>query len=303
MRRHAPSLGVAAALLLVGCGDPELHDDEPQEQVERSVCGLEVHEPPERAVVRKVELVGATDGVTRGVDLDGKNSVAGGPKVCNRLDMVDEQGRTGIDNGLAALLPTLEAATGGTEAIESAFQRAINEGAILIMINLQHFDHDPDTCFEVALSRGAGRPHIGTLGLIAPGQTFERDAEATANAATLAYEGTLLEGGVIEAGPFEMPLPMSISGFDLMLTLRRGVLRFTLDDDGMWRGIIAGAVSIPELLSVIDEIEDGTGLLATIRTLLPQVADLKDEAGTCSLLSLTLDFEAAPAFFYDDAPR
>jgi hypothetical protein len=158
-------------------------------------------------------------------------------------------------------------------------------------------DPGADQCVQVDLLRAKGEPTIGNLGLIEPGQTFERDDEAPSST-TL---GATIEDGVVTAGPLTLEIPMQISTFDLLLTIRDATLTFEIAEDGSMQGTIAGAIVVDEILELLDTIADGTALLDIIRRVVKQAADLErdPETGRCRRLSVALEFEATPAFFFE----
>lgn len=293
------SIAIAAVFFLFGCGEA-VDEPAPNEEVETELddhqCGP-AHEP-EMVVIRQIGFVGQEGGVTRGLDLDGRVSEPGDQETCGQADYVDAEGNAGIDNNFARLLPALEAATGGSEAVGSAIQRAINEGAVLVMIESQRYNGEvDDACVEVSLMRGAGRPTVGGDGLLVAGQTFDRDTEAPS---TTVADATM-EAGVLTAGPISLGLPMQISNFELFLTLEEATIQMWAADDGNFDGLISGTIVVAEIEKVLDTIEDGTQLLEVVRTVINNAADMDpDENGDCQRLSITLSFEAAPAFFYAD---
>jgi hypothetical protein len=293
---------VLLAAAAFGCGETDesanaaIAPNAATGEVDENACG--VAHPPEMVVIRRLDFVGATDGITDGLDLDGRISDAADSETCGQPDYSDPDGNPGIDNSFARLLPALEAATGGSEAVASAVQRAINNGDVLVMIETQRYNGEvDDSCVEVSLVRGDGRPTVGGDGLLVSGQTFDRDTDAPSS---FVPDATVADGRLM-AGPVSLELPMQIAQFDLFLTLEDAVIEMWPDEEGNFDGLISGAIVVAELETVLDEIEDGTDLVSVIRTVVRSRADMDpDENGDCQRLSITLRFEATPAFFFAD---
>lgn len=293
----------AALLALAACGPAEESDDEapgedePTEQLEQHICGAAAE--PRVAVLRQLNFVQAEGDTSPGVDLDGVASDSDDPKGCYKPDFTSPDGLEGVDNQFSRLIPAIET-VGGAEGFQSAIQRAINNGDVLLGIELTRLnDTQDDECVEVNLQRIADRPTVGALGLIEPGQTFDRDLEAPSSR----VEDAVLADGTLVAGPFDLELPMRISNFDLLVTIRDARLELELLEDGSMQGVLAGAIEIQEMLDLLDEIEDGTDLLKVIRRVLLRSADLApDDEGRCQRISLVAEVDAVPAFFFDDAP-
>jgi len=249
------------------------------------------------AVIRDLTFVRRDGDVSRGLDLDGRVSDARDPKGCFQKDFVDEDGNEGIDNQLALLVPAIEAV--GGQALESVVHRAINEGNVLLMLEMRRVD-DPenDACVQVDMLRGKGRPLIGNKDLIEPDQTFDVDEDAPREE----VDDATISDGLVTAGPFTLEIPANIAQFDIYLTLRDATLEYRVDQDGTLHGLIAGALVVDELMDILDTIEDGTDLIALIRKVIHDKADLSPDAdGNCQRLSVSLEFEATPAFLYADA--
>ena len=95
---------------------------------------------------------------------------------------------------------------------------------------------------------------------------------------------------------------MQIGNNQLLVTIFDAQIEAHVREDGSIEGMMAGAIEVAEILALLETIEDGTDLLGVIRSVLSRSADLdKDENGKCQKLSLAVDFQATPAFFYEDA--
>jgi len=236
------------------------------------------------------------DGVSAGFDLDGAASSGGGSDGCGVLDYTDPQGAFGVDNVFGSLMPTLEL----TEfvAVETLIHDAINTGELLLFTELMDVD-DPadDPCVDIQVGQGIGDPLVGTDDYLLRGQTFDRDPNSPGSW----IEDAELAGGAATGGPFDMGLPLQIFEKALLFNLQDGAFRAELLEDGSMRGYFGGGVSVDEILAVasFDGVDDG--LYDLMESLLGVAADLApDENGECTQISVTFEFTAVSAYFFDD---
>lgn len=290
----------AAILTTTACGPAEEPPPEQRVDARTLECGARQSRPL-RAVIRKLDFVGAQDSVARGLDLDGRVSERGDKEACGWRDFTDPDGNPGIDNQFALLLPIIRSVVG--DGFDAVILRAINEGAVLLMLDVDRRD-DPmeDACVEVHVRRALGRPTLGAHGFIEAGQTFDLDAEAASShiaAATLA-------DGWIEASPIQLQVPFELSGFELLISIADAKARFKIEEDGTMRGLIAGGIVVSDMLELLDTISANPTDRPLYELMGKQVvrhADLKplnDGTGACAQLSVVLEFEATPAFLFAD---
>jgi hypothetical protein len=284
---------LAAAGLAAACVEPTGAQDD------ADAFGTCADAPQRVAVMTGITFVRpGEDGTMDGFDLDGVATGQGEGGGCGVPDDVAPDGRTGIDNAVAKLLPALELTE--AQAIEEIVQEAINAGNLLIALRVRGLD-DPvsDGCVQVDVLRATGAPRVGAPGKINAGQTF--DVEPGAPSASL---GPIeLVDGVLEARDFSLELPVSILDAHVEVRLRDGALRIALDPSGGMHGLFAGAVPIADLLdtAAIENVNDE--VLALLTTLIGGVTDLApDDTGTCTAISATFAFEAVEAFLFDDPP-
>lgn len=151
-------------------------------------------------------------------------------------------------------------------------------------------------CLRVSLTRADGVPMVGADGLLEASQTLERNVEVEPGV----VEFATVADSEISAGPLDLWVPLQVDTYNLTLSVRQAVFRYSMMEDGSVRGIIEGALVIEEVREILREIEDGTDLLRVLERVLSQNADLApDSEGVCQQLSLTLGFEAVPAYFYE----
>ncbi|MCA9565386.1 MAG: hypothetical protein KC561_17935, partial [Myxococcales bacterium] len=105
-----------------------------------------------------------------------------------------------------------------------------------------------------------------------------------------------------EVGPFDFRIPVRMFFYDAYVTPTVATLRIDLQEDGVIRGIIGGGVPIQEIIAITDI--DGTGTVGDlIDDLSRRNADLAPDAnGDCTQISATIQFDAAPAYFFADSP-
>ena len=277
-------------LMLLGCGgQPEDASDADLE------CDGE--SDSQVMVMRMITFERATDdGVSDGFDLDHRVSVAGDPKGCFVADYVNFEGDEGIDNGFAQILPVLDLTEAA--AVEPLIQSSINAGDLLLTLQLVDLD-DPldDACVDVRVSAALGNPVIGADNLIIAGQTFEWDRAADSQQAL----GASIVDGRVEVELPQFTLAVKILDADISLQLTDVRLRLDYDETtGVWTGILAGGLFSDALLAVAGSENVDPGIVGTLENLLRITSDLAPNAeGQCEKISVTLNFEAVSAFYYD----
>lgn len=247
-------------------------------------------------VVRFIDIVQEEEpGVARGFDLDAQVSEMGDEASCGHGDLMAPDGRMGIDNQLAKMWSSIEPLVG--PQARALLQGAINEGSILIMVELADLDdlrNDDDVTLRVY--RGTLDPDIGNLGVIAPDQTFYYDYEFPTSEAF----NVQLVDGVIEAGPMSLKVPVDILDADFALAVDQGYVRVEINDDGTFDGVFSGGLSIPQFIGELLE----TGAAAETRLVAPvfdAYADMsRDDEGKCNNLSAAFAFEGTTAFVIRD---
>jgi len=284
LRRSPLPLVVA---FLVGCGgisDTQSKGD--TAGLEDQVC--DQLDQTQVAVITEMWFARVSDdGVSAGADLDQSE---GG---CGVDDFENLQGSSGVDNSFGTMIPILELTEGA--AIEVYIQNLINNGEVLIMVEMEDVD-DPynDTCVNVNLLRGLGEPTVGTDKIIESGQTFDRNMDLPMSRT----ENQVIDAGALEASPLEFNLPFNIFDIALEFNLHESTLRFEQGQDGHHTGYIAGGLYINEIIEFVagrTDIDIGDLVI----DLVTSRADLwPDESGQCQGISVVFEFKAKPAFFY-----
>ncbi len=247
-------------------------------------------------VVRRIDFDTLVEpGVALGFDLDGRTSEYGDEVTCGHADLSDPEGNEGIDNQLAAIWADLVEPLVG-EAANGLLQGAVNEGVVLIMIELVGVDdlrNDGDVTVNVF--RGLLDPDVGTQGLISPSQTFYFDYDAPIST----VEGVKIVDGTLVAGPIEVKVPLQIFDLDIIAHLHGGQVRLDIADDGTFSGHIGGALTLDEFMAPLLE----TGAASEARLIAPifqRNADLAPVDGVCTQFSVALKIEGTTAYVVRD---
>jgi len=283
------------AALLAGCGGDDGTAPPPGEtaaQRRARLCAPST--APRRTVVVSrfgfVRAEMARPTVAAGFDLDGRVSTASDAMGCRQADFTSPDGAEGVDNQLARLLPIVDGMTGG--AFDGAIQAAVNNGQLLLAVSVEGAD-DPtdDPCVSLVVERVSGMPFVGSDMFLDKGQTYDlqRDERVTRVDATLT-------NGVVEAGPFTLPLPLAVLDARLVLNLYSARFRGRMREDGGMEGIIGGGMSVEEFSMEVSRLTIPSGQMSAINTALRVFADLAPESGRCTQVSAGITFDARAAF-------
>lgn len=226
-----------------------------------------------------------------GFNLDGRVSAASDIEGCRQSDFTDASGVQGIDNQLARLLPVVDMMTGG--AIDGLVQAAVNNGQLLISVTLEGLDDTrDDQCVSLVFQSVQGMPFVGSDMRIDPGQTFDlaRGEMPTRTSARI-------RNGVLEAGPFDLPLPFAALDARFILDLRGARIRAVARPDGSLSGIIGGSIPSVPLGETLIRYGIGAGLQQTLVGTLRLFSDIAPDAnGMCTQISAGLRFDTRAAF-------
>lgn len=290
------ALGPLAALVGLGCApEPSRAKPEPDSGAAPEVC--EAGGPTTTYIIQKLRFARNEGGVAWGSDLDGQVTPAGSTGGCGKPDLVDPEGRPGIDNAFSGLLPAIEQTEGA--AISALLQDSIRAGELLLTFELVGLDDlQNDACIDVQFGNATGSPLLGTDGELLPSQSYLRDPAVQPSRA----EDAAVEGGrLVFQADFGIKLQILTAELDLVVT--QGEARLDLAPDGSGAtGHITGAVHIQTMLDEIDKHGIDQGLKDLIHAVLPAVADLAGPEGACDHFSLAFEFDAVPAFYYLDEP-
>ena len=294
-------IGIALLVVFVatgGCGDepkaPTASDAEPAWDYYTD-SALYLPENVHTNVIRRlIFLRDEGSGTIDGFNLDDRVSDSNDLETCGKADRVDSDGREGIDNQLAVIFNALALIVEDTPQI--AIQGAINEGRILMMVELEGLDDlKNDDQVTLRFFRGAGRPIIGNLGLINPYQTFLVDYTTPMSIA----KDVSLVNGVIEAGPIDFEVPVDVLDANFPMAVQGGRIRVELSEDGTMTGLIGGSINVDKVLRDFGEVVAGNED-EMARPIFERSADLRRVDGQCTELSLAFGIEGHIAFAVHD---
>jgi hypothetical protein len=238
------------------------------------------------------------DGTVAGFNVDGVTSEDGDPASCGHADWTSPDGTPGIDNQLAGLVPLLELA--GLGAAESLIQSTIEDGGILIMLQIDGIDdleNDDQVTFTVRAGKGV--PLLGTDGLVLSGQTFSVHPESPDSVDVNAR----IENGIVHAGPFAVRLPLLVFGMTYELNFHdTRITAVLIPDGGLELGVLGGGVPLEDLYAIGETAaKDDASVLPAIKAVVGNAGDLApDDEGACQQISGAFEFGAVSAFFFPE---
>lgn len=236
------------------------------------------------------------DGVSMGFDLDGRISDGTDFESCRQEDYVSPDGEPGIDNQFSILWKAITNVI--DDAVDGLLRGAINDGSLLFIIELTGVDDRlNDDCVDLRILQGAGKPDIGTDGYITSGQTFDIASDSPQSY----FPCATLRDGVLEAGPFDGEVPVSVLDFNFTMRVYNALVRATLHEDGSMTAMIGTALEAEQIIEIGESAD--FRLVGLVSTLVRNRADLDpDEFGECQKMSGTLLLDGVSAFMYEDTP-
>ena len=240
-------------------------------------------------VVTTMGYVRSSDGISEGFDLDGTDEA-----LCGISDLEDQDGQTGIDNGLSYLIPALDASE--AKVVEGYINTGILEGRILLVVTLSHVDDmRNDDCIDVSFSLGDGEPLLGTDGGILAGQTL-----GVADIPGSTVTGVAIVEGRVDARPLSLDIPVSILDANFELNMKNGGLRLNLSEDGGATGFFTGTVHQDEILEILTSSGGiDSDVYDLVTSILGLALDFEDEEGQCSEMSAALSYTAANIYLVE----
>ena len=95
-------------------------------------------------------------------------------------------------------------------------------------------------------------------------------------------------------------LPFFFLDADVVFEITNSRIRMTQDAEGNWTGVLGGGLPTQALQDLAYNTGIGEEVEQLLDSLLGLVADLNpDENGECQDISVTLEFEAVPAFWFN----
>jgi len=232
------------------------------------------------------------------------------PSGCVKIDQTDPSGRQGIDNALAPMFETIITLT--DDAVYGLIETSIEDGSLLIMVRIDGIDdRQNDSCVNVTILKGTGKPELGTDGSIAPDQTFGVD-EATPVSHGV---GRIVDGELI-AGPFEATVPLSFFQVRANMRFHDAYLRGRLTAEGGLGdpnaenpsdryAILGGGIELEQVFDLADQagaMDHNASIIAGgVRAFVPGIADLDFDGESCRQISAALQIRATPAHLLGDS--
>jgi hypothetical protein len=238
----------------------------------------------------RVHFYGEEEGVAAGWDLDGEISPEDDEASCGHGDFVSPEGVEGIDNQMAMVWALAENLIG--EAVVALLQDGINEGRMLLMLELSDVDdlvNDDDV--TLTLYRSIEVPIVNVAGFLMPDQTFRTDPEFP----TLTFEHATIVDGHVKAGPFDLAFPIQAFNANFLVGLADGYVEFDIDASGRFSGHLGGIMDIHDVMGHML----ATNAAEEAELIYPIVEDLADINKTedgCTHLSAALRFEGVTGF-------
>ncbi len=287
-----PFLAAAtAATLAVGCSSPATTS---QRVGETCVGGKS-----QTTIVSKLAFARQKEGVTAGFDIDGFTSDGFQTEQqettsCSQMDFEDANGKQGIDNQLARLMPLLDTVTAAD--VNLIIKGAIENWQLLTTVTLDGVDDlENDPCVEVTFKAALGTPTLGTDDELDPSQTFEHDVTGPVSHAVGA-----IKNGYLEVGPFNLDLLVVVFAEKFNLHLSRAYVRTKLDpsEPGRMVGAIGGGVKIQELEEIIEQFDLNSGERDAAANFIKGLGDLDYDPSTkkCTAISVGVTMSGRRAF-------
>lgn len=272
------ALAAMAVVSIASCDAPI------ENPLDACVPGAPCQEGP-LLVVADLQFIAETEpGVSRGFDLDGIDGPA--EFDCNYKDFTSPDGRTGIDNQIARILPVLSSVVG--DAFPSLIRNSINEGGLLMMAEV--IDHPTESGkAHLVVHRAEGVPLLDTTGMLLEAQSYQLSVEDP-----LAVCDAQWKDGVLTGTDCDLRLATVVFGHTYNVTLRDSQFEMILSDDGRsGTMLLGGSIAMPDLMGIVDviyEIGDVPELAELVATVLPPYADMiGPDTGECDRITATVE--------------
>jgi hypothetical protein len=238
----------------------------------------------------RVHFYGAEEGVAAGWNLDGEISPEDDDASCGHGDFVSPEGEEGIDNQMAMVWALAESLIG--EAVVALLQDGINEGRMLLMLELSDVDdlvNDEDV--TLTLYRSIEVPIVSVAGFLMPDQTFRTDPDFP----TLTFEHAAIVDGHVKAGPFDLAFPIYAFNANFLVGLADGYVEFDIDAAGRFSGHLGGIMDIHDVMGHMLE-TNAAEEAELIYPLVEGLADINKTKDGCTHLSAALRFDGVTGF-------
>ncbi|MCA9634202.1 MAG: hypothetical protein KC766_41440 [Myxococcales bacterium] len=296
--RRALATGLCGFVLAACGGDPEV-DDTPAKAASGNFGAVLTFATFAQQLEQPTD---SSPGVAEGLNLDRANGIGEDAATCFKKDFDGPDGREGVDNQFAVLLPLIKTFV-GEDNIDVLLEAAITNGQLLIVMELQgldDLDEDPDV--RLTLGAGTGAVLQDTTGAYELYQTFGYNRE---EAPTSSFEGYVRDGKLY-AHADEAWLPVRVLDADFNLHVRGAQLEFDLTREprvgGVFvEGLVSGGINVDDFKEIVAGLNIGSDLQKLATSVIGGTADLAPDAdGVCQEVSAALKFRASPAYILDE---
>lgn len=241
-------------------------------------------------------------GVAEGLNLDDANGVGDDAATCYKKDFDGPDGRKGVDNQFAVLLPLIKTFV-GEDNIDVLLEAAIANGQLLIVMELQGLDDlkdDPDVTLR--LGAGSGAVLQDTTGEYELYQTFGYNREEAPVSEFTGY----VKDGTLYARSDEAWLPVRVLDAAFNLHVRGAQVEFKLAPEsqvgGVFvEGVVSGGINVDDFKEIVTGLNVSSDLQKVATSVIGGTADLAPDAdGVCQEVSAALKFRASPAYILDE---
>jgi len=234
------------------------------------------------------------DRTVDGFDVDSRVSGASDAEGCSKPDNRAPDGRTGIDNQFAGLLPLAAAQLGDLDGFVNA---QVTLGQLSYIFDVRPTD---DSACAFLMQSTDGQVLVDSAEQVIPYQTVALSTERTSTRGTC--EETAPCEWTATGGRFEMPF--TFLGTPIHIALDPYIFRMRMADDGSIDVLVGGSMPLPDV-DIFLQALDGDGTTRQIKEqvqgLIPVIADMfPGDDGKCTGISAALRFRAVPAYVYED---
>ena len=107
-----------------------------------------------------------------------------------------------------------------------------------------------------------------------------------------------LVDNTVEAHGLEISIPLTIFDASFTAVLSDASVHIAWNEDGSFTGYMAGGLDPQAIIDMANDSNVDRALAESLPALFEPSLDLRDESGTCSLLSITFQFEGVSGYFY-----
>jgi hypothetical protein len=226
-------------------------------------------------VVNALDFGPGPEGRFPGFNIDGVDSLddGSGDTECMVPDFIGYDGTPGVDNGLGGLLN----AASSLLDVGAEIEAALAEGSVIILIEPMGVTSTEQANITLRLYLGETAdgmaPMVDGMNRISADQVFNYLPEPD-----IMVPGRVV-GGVIEAGPLDLPLSLNVMDMPLSLTIEDAQIRIDLDQltapsGGVTPNILGGRINLVALFETLGPLLPADVPVATLDSILRLYLDL-----------------------------